>query len=819
MATIRPSRTYFDAVATSWCYFDGGGGGTVIEHNGSILMIGLGSWKSAIQFDNTTAPSWTSDGPIAGAGLSLISVLSQLVDYGGGNTISIAPILDPWDSSSNIATMQGLTVGTYRTMGPVASNYGIPNSWHSATQDFPTYGFMLRTSTSTIARLATDPLPMIRYFYQYSPTSTTRSDATERETFSADTLAVLAGTAKADHYRVDIDVLSSEIRPGLSDIEIAVLSGSSAGANTREATWPESWQLDIPASGSVPVSLVSNTDISGIRGMPVESEITMVLRDGTEASLGKQTQFVGDTTYRNDGTGEIELRSPLSAILSSQVVAYDPYSTATVNYLAEMPPYILVDMLMNTGKVLYKRVHYNDLAQLLSRFSGVFSALTYSASDLDGKTVSDIIAEIGPLFGISITQSSAGCVGFWHPAVYRESMRVWTIDEGDCVAGGYSVTPRGVDGQYGYVRITNTVATPLTTIVWSSNSLPSYPGFLETPFEFTTNGAVFDDTSIGGTARAALGRQLAERLCNEYTECELNLRTKGLGIDIGDVVKLTGAGLSETTRFLVLSVNGQDTTGQKVVKGIHYPKAKALSSSFEAHGIVGTWRWLDETGAFTSANTAPTPTDADPTSTSFATITNEHWQGAMFATGNATWSVPLISATKHDVIEQCYMIHDGVAGNGGADTRYLPLFYWTKATGNQALEVGFFRPTYSGPGIDYSAEAQMYVAHIVDTTAPLGTYTFVAVAYSPNGVCGRQTGTSDIPVSISLQWDDSGNVNLYLDRSLVVSGTGFSKSGWTTLLMSSNDSRAGCVRHLQTDEAITDLQRLLGLNGLDPYSP
>lgn len=63
-------------------------------------------------------------------------------------------------------------------------------------------------------------------------------------------------------------------------------------------------------------------------------------------------------------------------------------------------------------------------------------------------------------------------------------------------------------------------------------------------------------------------------------------------------------------------------------------------------------------------------------------------------------------------------------------------------------------------------------------------------------------------------------MNLYLDRQLVCSGTGYTKTGWDGLIVTTqSDIRVGCVRHIQTDSEVTELQRLQGFNGLDPYEP
>ena len=93
--------------------------------------------------------------------------------------------------------------------------------------------------------------------------------------------------------------------------------------------WPESWMMDIPAAGAIPISLVSDTITEDLRGATVESELTMVMRDGTEHSIGKQFQLVGDIVFNNNGTGEMELRSPIESIMGAVISNASPYGTQT----------------------------------------------------------------------------------------------------------------------------------------------------------------------------------------------------------------------------------------------------------------------------------------------------------------------------------------------------------------------------------------------------------------------------------------------------------------------------------------------------------
>ena len=842
MATIRPYKAaYWDTKAIEWAYFDAVTGDNVV-HNGSTLVFGTdntnpaaATYYAAIKFDHVTEPAWVSDGPIADAGMALMMILSQIVTRTAGlATVAIGDATGAWDSTFTAAQMRGV-VGGFGTFTAIPSSvYGVPVAWIK-TKALPTYGFIIRVTPASatlggVVRIATDPAPVMRYFYQYTPTTATRSDATERETLDASTLRILASREQYDRFEIGATVKVSDRLPAQTDIDIDPVAGTQIAILSRTTQWPDSDTVDIPASGSIPVSLTSTPDLDTTRGMLAETSLTLIKNDGTEVVLAKAGQYVGDITYTNDGLGELELRSILAAAYNSRVVNFSVFETATVNYIGERAIFILTDLLMNCSGLKYDQIHYNNIPYLIRRFAGVWTALWYTQSDppaagwlgLTDKTVGDVIAEIGVLYNLVVSQTANGCISLWHPSVYRTSMRVWTIDEDDCLPGGYKLTKRGMEKQYGSIKVSSDGGSGAVAIASTTGQMPNYlpsdPAFNERIKSVTAHGQSFVDY---GAARAAVGRQLSQRYTGRYWEVELSLSMAGLAIDNGDVIKLTGTGLSALTRFLVIAVSGDPSSGQVQVTAVHYPDVLSVCNTFEDDGIQGKWRWLDETGAQDVTNMSPSGTDDDPTTTTLATLTYEHWQGVMHSAGYAEWSVPLISASLHDVIDVCTM----VTPDGGSavtnyaswgDDEYMPIMVWRKASGVEAMAVGWYRPGY-GSTLDPVLNT-MFVGHIVDYTA--GSFTFTAVAYSAAGVCGREAGTSAVPAAIALQWDDDSNVNLYVDRSLVATGTGFSKADWTTVrILSQTYMKMGCVRHMQTATAITELQRLQGLNGLDCYQP
>lgn len=846
MATVSPFRTYWDAVATKWAYFSAASGSTVV-HNGDTLAITQDNTNptndvlfAAIEFDTNTAPAWVTDGPVSSPAMGLlITQMQGNAKTAGPSLVAIGAMSGSWDDTYTAAQMRAL-VSSYSNCGFFDEDLnGVPVCW-TRSNSVSTVSFVIALNSVNpndggCLRLSTNPVPVLRHFYQYTIDGTTRSDATERTTYTDSILAILASRKEYRKFELVVTAKISDVRPNLDDEVIAVVKGSNIPVQSRSMNFPETWEADIPAAGSVPVSLVSNPDLDSMRGMPVETVMNLIERDGTTTAIATARQDVGDVSYGNDGMGEIELRSMLDAALNSAIVDCNPYTrTQTVNYSAERPMYILIDALLNCTGFGYKNFHYNNLVNLSKRFAGVWSDLTYTQSistpsgqvDIRNKNVSDFISELGMMYGVCVSQSSDGCIDLWHPAEYRSSMQVWTIDEGDCLPGGYKVIKRGMDTQYGVVEITDdggsVGATPVTEQVFLPNYIPSDPGFLERSIGFTALGQDFVDYD---KAKFGLGRQLAQRLCGRLWECELQLGLLGLVVDIGDVVKLTGAGLSAVTRFLITSIESDPSSGESTAKGVHYPDALSMSSSFETiDDVHGVWRWIDETGTLDVTNMAVTATDPSASVATLASSQNWHWQGAIWQDGAVKWAVPLFTVGKHDVVEMIAVAKLSNAGNvqnygGWADQTYVPLMVWKKATGNERMALGMVRPGLPTPS---GMLNRLFFGIIDDYTATTFNFSTATILTAPAGIIGREaySGAPTVAVAISVQFDDANNVNVYVDRQNIMSGTGYSKSGWNELQLTTQIMwDIGTVRHIQTDEAITETQRLLGMNGLDCYIP
>ena len=837
MATVRPFRTSYDTMVDHWAFWDAVAG-TFVEHDGDYILVAadrtepvsVERYRAAIKFFNPTAPGWTSTGPIAAAGMALLIMMDQRIEIGGGNIIQIAEISDPWDGTETAAEMRALGVVVWRNLTSIQKGYGIPEALFTSTPLNSDNGIMLRSVTARCVRFSMRTEPLLRFLWQYTPTLTPRGDSTARSTLSAAALAVMEDNAEGI-YRQDITALVSERDPSSSDISLTSTQGADPGVVLRSAKWPESWVIDFPAAGGLSLSDVSDGDnISNIRGVAIRSTLTVMLPDGSEEEISRSIQIAGDTKKNDVGEDELELRSPGPAILNSQVVDYDPVGAQTVEYDAEHPIVIMIDVLLNSGRWLYKRLIYNDLVYLLRRFGGVWSPLTFTVEDLKETTVDNMLAIVGPLYALAISQSAEGTMAFWNPSEYRTGLKVWTLNEDDCVQA--EVIDRGRDGQYAGVRVVDTDAELRT-----SYPTEHFPGtaedWSENLKEITATGQAFIDFKM---AKDALGRQLVQRLSGRRLLLRATVGPRFLAADTGDQVKYTADSLAAETTFLLTSVNGDPEAGEVDIEGIHYPDSIGLNSTFEdASELQGIWRWYDAVaGAIDLSNQAWT--GGDPAWTVFAgAFTNPiraHWQGPLYG-GVILNNAQLIStaAGVADTFDLCLgmqgHIDDSTTGLGvnWNDEEYVPIIYWRKAAGREGIAIGVYRPGF--PATNSALDNQLFVGHSNDIEA--NPIVWATIALSEQGVVGREdNGSADlslVPISLVVEWKDS-RIQLRAERALLLSTGGMSKTGYTVMYVRSHGAlygyaeiNIGCLRHIQTKGFITELQRFQGLNGIDPYYP
>lgn len=788
-------------------------------------------YRMAIRFAQPTAPSWTGDGPIAGVGSSLLLICDS-ASVISSPVLEVAVIGAAWTDATTAAEFRVIAVtGSWYESTRVYGGHGAPQALYiDSLPGTAANGYIIRTydvlsTDARMTRFSTIPVPLLLRHYQYTASSAARVDATERADLSTTALAILQDRAEYRRFSVAMTALLSETDPLASDVSITPAAGTLAIA--RLLNWPETWQPDIPAAGGLPLSLVSDTvaDLSTLRGALLETVLSVIDKTGASHTVLTQGQIIGDLHINSDASGELELRSPIDSVLSAIVCNTHPAAPATVEYDEETVITVIADVLLNSGRWLYKRFHYNDIAELHSRFAGIWTPITLSTSDLTGLSVKDVLELCGPALGVCVSQSADGCIDLWHPGVYRPSRRTHYIADTDCTPGGCRIVDRGRDGQYAGV----TVDDGATSTVYSITEIPTDAGWRENLFTVTVPDDLFD-TSTRTLSRMALGRQLAQRLCERRYEIELEMGLKGMAVDVGDTVVLTSAQLGSTIPCLVTSVSSDTNTGVTVINAVHYPDALGLHSTWEDDGVLGIWRWIDSDLASDYSNMAHgvasdgdfTPELADPET---APLTG-HWQGrcAAFAVSND----PLLqdSVGVSDMFDVCVLIGGDMNAPSGWDASWTdpdkgPLLAWVNADDSALV---LFWDVPDGAGSPSQLDNRLAIGYTTDyTTNPV---VWEWVYYLPYGAIGRaDQGTNDatiLPSAIALEWQDT-TIRIYVERRLMleIDEDEADKADYASATLylnrASTNLKLGCFRHIRQTGWITELQRLQGANGIDPY--
>ena len=857
MASVRPARvSWLQRLKTGvgrWVFWteDSGSAETPV-FDGETLIVSTKAasevghppppreerYRFAFKLSDFDAPAWTSEGPIEGVGGTLLIVL----DNSGGalnSTLYVSKITAAWDESSSAATLRALTVSTNRETTGILKGEGTPQALFIADiESSADNGFMVKIFGVTSAadrgfRFSTLPTPVLLRHYQYTADEDTRSDATERAVIDPKALAILEDRKDYRRFLVSVQILLSEMDP-LSDDETLTITDGLPITIDRMLSWPESWISEAPSAGGLPVSLVSDAGkFEDARDAVVETIFSVEDASGETFQVLKQVQVIGDVVLGSDGRGEIELRSPLDSVLSSAVVSYHPASASVVAYDAETALAILVDVFLNSGKWLYKRVHYNDIASLHARFCGVFGVLTYTAGDLDGLTVEDIFNSLGAAFGLVVSQSQDGCIDIWHPGVYRPSRSVHYFDERDCGENeSCTVTYSGRVGLFSGVSVSLDGGTP--RVQYPVEVYDTREGWKENLFEVDVPAALFETNStVFGPY--GIGRQLGQRFANRKYDTKLVLGLRGLPVDNGDTLVLTADAFDRVpTPCLITGVSAGLDGASVVINAVHYPEALGLHSIWTDDGVRGIWRWRTSDGGYTLDNqahgTAPdgafTAYFYDP---SYLPLRG-HWQGSCGFFGASTTD-PMLDATAgvSDLFDVCTII-DGeiqtpsspVAWSMGDATIGI-LMAWEYQTRYLLL---FFDVPAGGTGGEKALENRLAIG--VTERIDRNPLVFSWVRYLPYGAIGKSpqgdAASTIIPVSIGLEWKDS-TIRVYVDRRLLLeetSATYLDKTDWASsdafyLHPIGSGSKIGCFRHLRQTGWITERQRLQGFNGLDPY--
>lgn len=506
MATYEPARSFYQIPATSWAWWmDDSGVGDTLEHNSDKLILSSDATtrtlKAAIKFHiPASAPDWVTLGPITAFGMGFGSVITGMASSSkAAHGITARLIEDAWDETSDITAMRGLAVSasysnfTYLVFGAE----GAQCQWGGTVLAVGANGIMLDL-VPTVANtfksivLATDPVPVLRFYFQYSDYDTVHAEATTRATYSTAVKAALAGSTP--HRRISIAIAGkrTDREPAETDAVFRTLSNS-ALAVQRSVSFPEVWSASLASTGALSVSMEDYLQFASAQDSPLETTVSIEDTDGLVTPVAKFQQLVGDMSKMAGPEGEVGLSSLTQSMMARRITRTeitDQYSYLGVSYDDEHPLFILDSLLLNCSLVNFKNLYFNDIVALTTRFQRLWGNLTYTYADFVNTTVGTFWNLFAPMFGLWTSEMGDGCWAMFHPAVYRPSMRVFILTRH--VRNTFKVSKPSRVGAYNTVAVKDDRSTgALTSTVEENQRLPICSEYKESIYSFTATGAIF----------------------------------------------------------------------------------------------------------------------------------------------------------------------------------------------------------------------------------------------------------------------------------------------------------------------------------------
>ena len=830
MATVSPARQMYEIAFSEGLWWEQNGGATDIYPDSPYLLVsatgdlaaGKEFARAALKF-STTAADWAAIGDITEAH----AVLWMYLDSKGSDTgtgIYVGNITDAWTMASNQTTMSGIGIGGWSA--PITPSPDLGQGWVaidlgavSATYLRNANGLCLKANLTAFAtpafKFMKDPAPTGRAYLWYDVIDTVHGSATDR--LEADTDALAALTKSRGLYSIGGEIIQSHYQPDESDVSIDIGKGSSLSITDHTIQTPETWKLDRGSQGALSLSR-AEVDMLDYRGSILEVSLKHRIAQKAETTLATQKCIIGKVD-KNAISQEVTTGDILYESLSmTPYYRNSALGIETVNILTEPRLYALILILINGGGIPWSRFRQADLVWLLRRFGNVWDDITISAVDMADYTVGSLVEEIGQQYGLCVSRGGDDSIVLWHPAIYRPSMKIWSINDKDIDEIVYRKVST-VD-QYDSVSI-NT-----DEIQWDS-SLPLKLDGRDKDYPVTGLTGIFVNPAAGDVTRYALGRQLAQRLVGPHEEYEFLAGARAIMWEDGDKLKITSTRnvLSDTV-FTIMSVKGDPTTGKHRVMAMRWPDSLGLQSTWEATDVMGIYRLAEwDTGTGTGANQSHDGTAGDFTVTAINNLSNMDWRGPL---ANVDITAPATFAPSYS---NYYDLVDFVLGVFGrqdedphpaGDSMYTRILVFRDASSTNAVVCGIKRVASDngGGGSYYST---------TDTRIFLGAtnnYTDDPIIWNHAGADyietppGLSNGSWSWNYGVAIQWYQD-QVRLYVDQVYIGTITGFDADidtcEFETPVLA--EHRVGCIRWLRSLDGWFSTDRLVGRAGEDTYYP
>jgi hypothetical protein len=474
-----------------------------------------------------------------------------------------------------------------------------------------------------------------------------------------------------------------------------------------------------------------------------------------------------------------------------------------------------------------------DWYWLSQRFLGTWERLTYSTTDLEDFSAKSLAESLALTLGLFVGSGHDGRIHVFHPAVYRPSMRVWSLDIDKHVEKGQAVLKRKVPEAAGL----NTYSPNYPIEVYGRTPLNNIEmGYsiqtIELPLDY------WDYTILREMNKWAILRQLAPRYCDAPDELTLVVGHRGLPWSTGDQVLISSDayGLDDKP-FLVMSREKGPTESQAQFVLYHWPYWKGAHSMFQEHTVRGVWRWVDDDHALDFTNRA----------------WGDNREGSVGWTASGwppelvfeCWLAPLVKLSeesddavtefrsdpispavtgavnpKVDILEIQYSVRGSPYYFTIDDTvQDWPMAWWQDGSGTKALAF-FIRRNPWPPPPNPTCEQSIYcLGYTTDITARPVSWSWVIEA--PEGVGQRGTTSPGWPTDFLAMVLEEQIAHFYIngdrmDKAIYTRDTDLDEIHIRT--SGNNKTGFGVCRVLRR-EGLPERGELVAVDGEDPYYP
>jgi len=711
--------------------------------------------------------------------------------------------------------------------GAVAGDYGL------ATLDdfilfehyfFPPPDSLIATSHGQITRLAPESALVSELENQFSNLSVQFSGKILKELRDQgdDVILLSKNIAGEDvFFGRSIDIKSPWIIKKMNTS--MSLSGSEFESDVDLIESLDACFLDIDAQAIVRGGLVPLAKFSGFINDVVST------RGGVTVSTHSNLASFLDTNYWPKRIGAFE-------VVDDNLLVSPSYDWAATGYSTFEILYSLLVNTRTTGRM--QDFFTNDWVYLLRRFNRVwrYPEIDELGSQCEGMTVREVIEMVSELYNLFYGISQQGNILVWHPACYRDSLRLHELNlDKETAEGGHFSKP--IKEKYETVRLKGDFAGgSIDESLVTNVSEKAYKTGNEYLIEPTNaEGNIPLHAATKDYFAKGLLNQHSNRLTGKTKQLDVTIGQKGLLFDVGDQVRVTSTKFNLDEYYMVTNISPSLSGGTKVSM-VHFEDWPAAHSTFtedgplmiirDAAGENKTWR---ATGAFA---------DFVQVGGAAGQRQGSSWEGeitysGVYPAGGLLRGAVGLSNSKYNLYDVQY---GGEAHQTIAAGAAFPILKITYNNGVDPRSGFVVIAKNNGGGVCNYRQLDFYAGwcpDLANINDPLGMGNYVDLVEFEKGVGSGPVGegyVGSFSLVIGLTSSPNPDVDIYHRRELVgTSSLGYAQNdvdwefteyqGWSDGVGPDHVILAPFCLYIEEFSYPPDTSQMLGLSGVDKYFP